>query len=91
MARRYYKTTFDWGKSLVETEVCRIDFLNAEYGNKLKSVFYCPSYEKPDGRMCIYWQGKCTLDVGDKVRLRGNFNDGIFLVSSYQIIRKCEK
>lgn len=85
---RRYNKNYDWSDTLVQTSVCKIDFLNKEYGDKLKSVFYCPSYEKPEGRMCVYWQGRCTVDVGDEVTLKGRFNDGIFLVNDYQIRTK---
>ena len=89
MARRYgHNYTPMWGNSQVDATVCKVDFTNKPYGDKLKSVFYCPSYEKPEGRMCVYWQGRCTVEVGDSVRMIGKFNDGIFLVSSYQILRK---
>ena len=89
MARRYgHNYTPIWGNSQVDATVCKVDFTNKPYGDKLKSVFYCPSYEKPEGRMCVYWQGRCTVEVGDSVRMIGKFNDGIFLVSSYQILRK---
>ena len=89
MARRYGQNYIPmWGNSQVEATVCKVDFTNKPYGDKLKSVFYCPSYEKPEGRMCVYWQGRCTVEVGDSVRMIGKFNDGIFLVSSYQILRK---
>lgn len=89
MARRYgHNYTPMWGNSQVDATVCKVDFTNKAYGDKLKSVFYCPSYEKPEGRMCVYWQGRCTVEVGDSVRMIGKFNDGIFLVSSYQILRK---
>ena len=77
-----------WGNSIVDAVVCKIDFLNKEYGEKLKSVFYCASYEMPEGRMCVYWHGRCTVAIGDKIRMCGKFSDGIFLVNSYQIIQK---
>ena len=89
MTRRYgHNYTPMWGNSQVDATVCKVDFTNKAYGDKLKSVFYCPSYEKPEGRMCVYWQGRCTVEVGDSVRMIGKFNDGIFLVLSYQILRK---
>ncbi len=88
--RRFVRNNFtpEWGDSIVDVTVCKIDFLNKWYGERLKSVFYCPSYEKPEGRMCVYWQGRCTVEVGDYVRMKGKFSDGIFLVSSYQIIKR---
>ncbi len=88
--RRFVRNNFtpEWGNSIVDATVCKIDFLNQPYGDKLKSVFYCPSYEKPEGRMCVYWQGRCTVEIGDYVRMKGKFSDGIFLVNSYQIIKR---
>ncbi len=88
--RRFVRNNFtpEWGNSIVDATVCKIDFLNQPYGNKLKSVFYCPSYEKPEGRMCVYWQGRCTVEIGDYVRMKGKFSDGIFFVNSYQIIKR---
>ena len=88
--RRFVRNNFtpEWGDSIVDATVCKIDFLNQPYGDKLKSVFYCPSYEKPEGRMCVYWQGRCTVEIGDYVRMKGKFSDGIFLVNSYQIIKR---
>ena len=88
--RRFVRNNFtpEWGDSIVDVTVCKIVFLNKWYGERLKSVFYCPSYEKPEGRMCVYWQGRCTVEVGDYVRMKGKFSDGIFLVSSYQIIKR---
>lgn len=88
--RRFIKNNLlpDWGNSIVNTTVCKIDFLNQPYSDKLKSVFYCSSYEKPEGRMCVYWQGRCTVEIGDYVRMKGKFSDGIYLVSSYQIIKR---
>lgn len=85
---RNFNNTAKWGNSLVEATVSRIDFLNKEYSGKLKSVFYCPSYEKPEGRMCVYWNERCTVEIGDRIRMRGKFHDGIFLVNSYQIVKK---
>ena len=88
MANKPFYDKSRWGNSIVDAVVCKIDFLNKEYGEKLKSVFYCPSYEMPEGRMCVYWQGRCTVAIGDKIRMCGKFSDGIFLVNSYQIPQK---
>lgn len=88
MANKPFYDKSRWGNSIVDAVVCKIDFLNKEYGEKLKSVFYCPSYEMPEGRMCVYWQGRCTVAIGDKIRMCGKFSDGIFLVNSCQILQK---
>ena len=72
---------------IVEAKVCKIDFLNQEIGNSLKSVFYCPSYYAPEGRMCIYYK-KCNIEIGDKISMKGRFNDGVFLVWDMQIKRR---
>lgn len=63
----------------VEATINKIDFINQEINDKLKSVFYCPSYLCPEGRMCIYW-GRTSIQVGDKVLMKGRFVDGTFLV-----------
>ena len=46
----------------VDTKVIKIDYQNEEIGNGLKTVFYCPSYLCPEGRMCVIW-GKTNFKV----------------------------
>jgi len=76
--------------SIVNATVCKIDFLNQEINGKPKSVFYCPSYEKPEGRMCVLWD-YTTIDVGDEIKMKGRFNGDVFLVWDLQILKKGKK
>ena len=75
---------------IVDATISRIDFINMEIGDKYKSVFYCPSYLEPEGRMCVFW-GMTNLEIGDTVQMKGRFNDGVFLVWSLIIIKKASK
>ena len=78
------KSQSEWMKelSLVETTVDRIEYQNELVNDKYKTVFYCPSYEKPEGRMCIAW-GKTNFKAGDKLTMKGRFQDGVFLAWSH--------
>lgn len=71
----------------VDTKVIKIDYQNEEVGNGLKTVFYCPSYLCPEGRMCVIW-GKTNFKVGDEVSLKGRFNGDVFLVWNALITKK---
>lgn len=73
---------------IVSATVSKIDFLNTEVNGKLKSVFYCPSYYAPEGRMCIYWGGRTTVEVGDRVDMKGRYSDGVFIVWKLLINRR---
>jgi hypothetical protein len=75
------KSIYEKDAVIVEATVCKIELQNEIINDKYKTVFYCPSYEKPEGRMCIVW-GRTTFQVGDKVKMTGRFNDGVFLVWS---------
>lgn len=75
---------------IAESKIVKIDFVNQEVGNSLKSVFYCSSYEKPEGRMCIAY-GKYNINVGDEVVMKGRYNDGVFLVWSMYIKKKADE
>ena len=73
---------------IVTAKISKIDCLNVEAGNgKYKTVFYCPSYYAPEGRMCVYWK-YTGIKEGDEVYMQGRFSDGIFLVWSLQILKK---
>lgn len=65
---------------IISATVNKIELLNAEVNGKLKSVFYCPSYYAPEGRMCVYWGGRTCVEVGDRVEMKGRYVDGVFLV-----------
>lgn len=72
--------------------VCKIDFQNEPVGKdgRFKTVFYCPSYVCPEGRMCIVY-GLTHFKVGDEVAMKGRFNDGVFLVWSMHISATAEE
>lgn len=74
---------------IISTHVLKIDYKNQPVGKngRLKTVFYCPTYECPDGRMCVIYD-RTTIDVGDEIRTTGRFNGDVFLAWSIQIIKK---
>lgn len=67
---------------MITTKILKVELQNFEVNKKYKTVFYCPSYEKPEGRMCIVW-GRTTFNAGDEITMTGRFNDGVFLVWKY--------
>lgn len=72
---------------IVEATISKIDFKNQLVGDKLKTVFYCPSYYAPEGRMCVIW-GRVHIEVGDKIVMKGRFSDGVFIARSLNIIMR---
>jgi len=72
---------------LIRTTIKSIEIQNQECGNSLKTVFRCPSYLCPEGRMCIVY-GKTNFKVGDEIAMKGRFNGDVFLVWSMFYISK---
>ena len=85
MARkRFVKKLSKYEKDamIVDSIVKKIELLNAEVNNKLKTVFYCESKDLPDGRLCITW-GRTNIEVGSRFQAKGRLlPDGTFLVWS---------
>lgn len=63
----------------ISSTVTKIEEQNVLVNDKYKTVFFCESQTKPEGRMCIAW-GKTRIIVGSKVELDGRFKDDVFLV-----------
>lgn len=86
------KSKYEDQTAFVNSVVCKIDYQNEPVGKdgRLKTVFYCPSYLCPEGRMCIVY-GITHFKVGDEVAMKGRFNDGVFLVWSMHIVAKAEQ
>lgn len=79
--KKYTKTVskFRDEKIHISSEVIKIELQNELINEKYKTVFYCKSETKPEGRMCVAW-GKTRIVVGSKVEMNGRFKDDIFLV-----------
>lgn len=77
------KSKYEDQAQIATVIVKKIDYKNQPTGKDgtLKTVFYCPSYLCPEGRMCIVY-GRINFEVGDEVTMKGRFNDGVFLVWS---------
>ena len=75
---------------IVGKKVVKIEEQNTVIGDKLKTVFYCESINKPEGRMCIAW-GKTNFEVGDIVDMKGRIKDDIFLVWTLMFRKNREK
>lgn len=93
MARKRKKrqpSKYEKDAVLVSATVNKIDFINLEVNGKLKTVFYCPSYICPEGRMCIAW-GRTNIQIGDEIQMKGRFVDDVFLVWSLMISKRKEQ
>lgn len=85
MARRKFikKTSkYEQDAIMIVSTVKKIELLNVEVNDKLKTVFYCESNQLPEGRLCIAW-GRTNIDVGSRFQAKGRLlPDGTFLVWS---------
>lgn len=77
------KSKYEDQAQIATAIVKKIDYKNQPTGKDgtLKTVFYCPSYLCPEGRMCVVY-GRVNFEVGDEVTMKGRFSDGVFLVWS---------
>ena len=73
---------------IVASKVLKIEMQNQEMNGKLKTVFYCESQTKPEGRMCVQW-GKTNIQVGDEFQAKGRLTpEGTFIVWSLMFQRR---
>ena len=78
------RTTNEYGKwqeqaFRIISKVIKIEIQNQWINDKFKTVFYCESKKKPEGRMCVAW-GRTTFKVGDEVNMTGRIEGDVFLV-----------
>ncbi len=90
MKRFRNKSRYEDEATIVHTTINKIECRNIEIGQRLKTVFYCPSYLAPEGRMCVYW-GRTNIDEGDEIEMKGRFSDGVFLAWSLSIHKKAKR
>ena len=88
--RKKYVSKYENDAVLISSVVTKIEIQNVEIKDKFKTVFYCESKAKPEGRMCVQW-GRSSVKVGDKFEAKGRITeDGTFLVWSLMIFQKPE-
>lgn len=88
MRKRYRKRAInDYGKYedqviRISSKIIKIEVQNQIFNNKFKTVFYCESTNKPEGRMCIVWD-RTTFSEGDEIDMTGRMKEDVFLVWRY--------
>lgn len=73
-----------WEKEAIciASKIIKIEVQNQEINEKFKTVFYCESKTKPEGRMCIVW-GRTTFKEGNEITMTGRMKEDVFLVWRY--------
>lgn len=85
-----YVSKYEKDAVLMQAKVLKIELLNEEIKERLKSFFYVESKTIPEGRKCVHW-GRCNISEGDEIVAKGRLNnDGVFLIWSMMILKKHE-
>lgn len=84
---RKYESKYEKDALIVRGIISRIEKQNLTVGDKVKTVFYCPSKLRNAEQMFVIW-GRTTFNVGDELEMKGRFLNNCFLVWSHKIIKR---
>ena len=71
---------------VIDAKISNIEKIE-KYGDKIKHIFQCVGTDKE--QTCIYWAGsEIDLYKADEIRVKGRFNNNVFLCWSLLILKK---